>query len=173
MSPGDVRSVTAGLIVVFKWLIRISLASSLVLSGYGVLPRAIEAISIFGFRNDPVQMLLYRLLDLDKAAYEKEIDGALAKDDPELARSLADLARDRGIPIGKDRLQHIAEAEEFSITRTAGQLWTGAVTGEAASHRTQYKTTLGTVKRRTIDDDQGEDRLTCNLHTSSTTSYPS
>ena len=133
MSPGDVRPGTAGLIVVFKWLMRISLASSLVLSGYGILPRAIEAISIFGFHNDPVKMLLYRLSDLDKAAYEKEIDGALAKDDPELARSLADLARDRGIPIGKDKLQHIAEAEEFSITRTAGQLWSGAVTGEAAS----------------------------------------
>jgi hypothetical protein len=117
----------------FRKLMRIGLAVSLVVSGYAVLPRAIEAVSIFGFRHDPVQMLLYRLSNLDKAMYEKEIAAALAKDDPELARSLADLAADRGFAVDKQTLQRISEAEEFSLTRSAGQLWTGIVTGQADS----------------------------------------
>lgn len=112
---------------------RIGLAASLAVSGYEILPRAVDAVTIFGFRNDPVQMLFYRLSGLGKADYEKEIEGALGKDDPELARSLADLAADRGVAIDADMLQRISKAEEFSLTRTAGQLWGGAVTGEADS----------------------------------------
>ena len=81
----------------FRLMMRIGLALSLAWSGYEVLPRAMDAVAIFGFRNDPVQMLLYRLSGLDKPAYEKEIAAALAKDDPELARSLAELAESRGI----------------------------------------------------------------------------
>lgn len=112
---------------------RIGLAASLVLSGYEVLPRALEAVRIFGFRDDPVQMLLYRLSGLGKADYEKEIAAALAKDDAELARSLADLAASRGIEISGPLLQQIGDAEEFSLTRSAGQLLDGVVTGQADS----------------------------------------
>jgi hypothetical protein len=117
----------------FRLTMRIGLALSLAWSGYEVLPRAMDAATVFGFRNDPVQMLLYRLSGLDQAAYEKEIAAALAKDDPELARSLADLAKNRSIVIDKATLQRIAEAEEFSLTRSAGQLWNGVVSGQADS----------------------------------------
>lgn len=117
----------------FRLMMRIGLAASLALSGYEVLPRAMDAVTIFGFRDDPVQMLLYRLSGLDKPAYDKEIAAALAKDDPELARSLADLARDRGIVIDKETSQRISAAEEFSLTRSAGQLWNGVVSGQADS----------------------------------------
>jgi hypothetical protein len=117
----------------FRLMMRIGLALSLAWCGYEVLPRAMDAVTIFGFRDDPVQMLLYRLSGLDKPAYEKEIAAALAEDDPELARSLAELAESRGIAIDKETLQRIAEAEEFSLTRSAGQLWDGVVTGRADS----------------------------------------
>jgi hypothetical protein len=117
----------------FRLLMRIGLAASLALSGCEILPRAAEAVAIFGFRNDPVQMLLYRLSGLDRADYEKEIAAALAKDDPELARSLADLAASKGIEIGGALKQRISDAEQFSLTRSAGQLWDGVVTGKAES----------------------------------------
>jgi hypothetical protein len=117
----------------FRWIIRIAIAAPLVLSGYAILPRAVEAVRIFGFRNDPVQMLLYRLSDLDRADYEREINAALAKDDPGLGRSLADLAADRHVALDRGLLQQISEAEQFSLTRSAGQLLDGAVTGNADS----------------------------------------
>lgn len=117
----------------FKWAIRLAVAGPLVLSGYAILPRAVEAVRIFGFRGDPVQMLLYRLSALDKDAYQREIEAALAKQDPDLARSLANLAADRHVILDRPVLERIAEAEQFSLTRSAGQLLEGAVTGNAAS----------------------------------------
>lgn len=117
----------------FRLMMRIGLAASLVLSGYEILPRAVEAVRIFGVRDDPVQMLLYRLSGLGKADYEKEIAAALAKDDAELARSLANLAAGRGIQVNPALLQQIDDAEQFSLTRSAGQLWDGVVTGQADS----------------------------------------
>ncbi|MDB5552204.1 MAG: hypothetical protein JWL86_2188 [Rhizobium sp.] len=116
-----------------KKLISLGMIASLAISGYAILPRVLEAAAIFGIRHDPTRVLLYRLSDLDKPAFEKEITAALEKDDPELARSLADLAGDRDIAIDQATLARIASAEEFSITRTTSQLFHGAVTGEADS----------------------------------------
>lgn len=103
------------------------------LSGFAVLPRAVDAVSVFGIRHDPVAMLLYRLSDMDLPAYEREIAAALAKDDAELARSLAELAAGSGIAISAPTLERIAEAEKFSVMRSASQVWSGAVNGQADS----------------------------------------
>jgi hypothetical protein len=119
--------------LMFRKLMRIFMAASLVFSGYGLLPRARQAVMLLGFRSDPVQMLLYRISDLDQATYEKQIAAALSRDDAELARSLADLADDRHVPLHAEVLTNISEAEQFSLTRSAGQLLGGAVTGEADS----------------------------------------
>jgi len=116
-----------------KKLISLGMIASLAISGYAILPRVLEAVAIFGIRHDPTRVLLYRLSDLDKPAFEKEIGVALEKDDPELARSLAELAADRGMVIDETTLREISAAEEFSITRATGQLFHGAVTGEADS----------------------------------------
>jgi hypothetical protein len=123
--PGHLR--------MLKKLISLGMIASLAISGYAILPRVLEAAAIFGFRHDPTRVILHRLSDLDKPAFEKEIGVALEKDDPELARSLADLAGDRGMTIDQATLARIASAEEFSITRATGQLFHGAVTGEADS----------------------------------------
>jgi len=114
-------------------LVSLATIASLLISGYTLLPRAMEMAEVFGFRHDPSRVLLYRIANLDKPAYLSEIALALEKDDPELARSLADLARDRGFIIDDATLQHITLAEQFSITRTTRQLVSGAVTGEADS----------------------------------------
>lgn len=112
-------------------LISLGTIASLILSAYALAPKAVEIAGIFGIRDDPAKVLLYRLSNLDKPAYDREIAAALDKDDAELARSLADLARDQGIAIDAAMLDRIAAAERFSLARTTRQLFTGAVTGEA------------------------------------------
>jgi len=116
-----------------KRLFSITVIASLAISGFAIAPKLIEAAAIAGFRHDPSQVLLYRLSPLDIKAYETAIESALAKDDPELARSLVDLATDRGMTIGHSLLERIAAAEQFSILRSTGQFLSGAVTGEADS----------------------------------------
>ena len=74
-----------------KRLLSITAIASLAFSGYAIAPKLVDVARIAGFRHDPTQVLLYRLSALDKQAYETEISSALAKDDPELARSLVDL----------------------------------------------------------------------------------
>lgn len=114
-------------------LVSLGVIASLLFSGYALAPRVMEMAAIFGIRHDPSKVLLYRLSDLDKPSYDREIALALEKDDAELARSLADLARDRGVVIDDTTLQEIADAEQFSLTRSTRQLFTGAVTGAADS----------------------------------------
>jgi len=107
--------------------------ASLVLSGYALAPKAMQIAQVLGLRDDPAKVLLYRISNLDKPVYDREIALALDKDDPELARSLADLAREQNMVIDTATLQKITEAEQFSVTRSTRQLFTGAVTGEADS----------------------------------------
>jgi hypothetical protein len=114
-------------------LILLGTIASLVLSAYALAPKVMEIAHVLGIRDDPARVLLYRLSNLDKPAYDREIAQALTRDDPELAHSLADLARDRGIVIDASTLQEITDAEQFSLTRSTRQLFTGAVTGEADS----------------------------------------
>lgn len=114
-------------------LVALATIASLMISGYALLPVVLDMAKVFGFRHDPARVLLYRLSHLDKPAYEREIAQALDKEDPELARSLADLAGHQGIVIESAVLQRISEAEQFSILRTSRQLFAGAVTGEADS----------------------------------------
>lgn len=116
---------------VLRRLISLGAAASLVLSAYALAPKALEIAQVLGIRDDPARVLLYRLSNLDKPAYDREIALALEKDDPELARSLANLAADRGFVLDPATLRAIADAEQFSILRTSRQLFTGAVTGEA------------------------------------------
>lgn len=112
-------------------LISLGTIASLIFSGYALAPAAVQIAQVFGIRDDPAKVLLYRLSNLDRPAYEREIAQALDRDDPELARSLADLAGEQNIVIDDPTLQKIAEAEQFSITRSTRQLFTGAVTGQA------------------------------------------
>ena len=124
---------TTRVLRLLKKLISLFTITSLAISGYAILPRVMEAAAILGIRHDPTRVLLYRISDIDKPAFDKEIGVALEKDDPELARSLADLAADRDIAIDQKTLARIAAAEDFSITRITAQLFRGAVTGEADS----------------------------------------
>ena len=119
--------------MMLRRLVSLGAIASLILSGYALAPAAVRIAQVFGVRDDPAKVLLYRLSNLDKPAYDREIAQALEKDDPELARSLANLARDQDVIIDDSTLQKITAAEQFSITRSTQQLFTGAVTGEADS----------------------------------------
>lgn len=119
--------------MMLRRLVSLGTIASLILSGFALAPLAIEVARILGIREDPAKILVYRLSNLDKPAYDHEIALALDKEDPELARSLADLAGEQGIVIDGATLQKITEAEQFSLTRSTRQLFTGAVTGEADS----------------------------------------
>jgi len=123
----------AGGLRIVRRLISVGAIASLALSAYALAPKALEIAQVLGIRDDPARVLLYRLSNLDKPAYDREIALALDEDDAELARSLADLAADRGILIDPATLRAIADAEQFSILRTSRQLFSGAVTGEADS----------------------------------------
>lgn len=118
---------------ILRRLISLGTIASLALSAYALAPRALEIAQVFGIRDDPAKVLLYRISNLDKPAYEREIALALGKEDPELGRSLADLAKDRGIVLDAATLGEITEAEQFSLMRSTRQLFTGAVTGQADS----------------------------------------
>ena len=123
----------SGGLQMLRRLISLGTIASLVLSAYALAPKALEIARVFGIRDDPAKVMLYRLSNLDKPAYDREIAQALEKDDAELARSLADLAKDRGVVIEDGTLDKIIAAEQFSLTRSTRQLVTGAVTGEADS----------------------------------------
>jgi hypothetical protein len=71
------------------------------------------------------------LLVQGKSSVSEEIRKALSQDDPELARSFANLASDRSISVDPELLARIDEAERFDLGRSAGELWSGFVSGEA------------------------------------------
>jgi hypothetical protein len=112
-------------------VVRLLIWLPLLLSGVAALPRAVDAIDIFLLRHDAVAVMRYRLMGVDPATYKTEAEAALAADDPELARSIVELARAQGLAVDPSLQERVAEAEEFSLTRTAGEVWRGAVTGEA------------------------------------------
>jgi len=76
------------------------LASGLAIAGLWTLPRGIEAGRTLGAQDDPA-----RLTDLaldrrfDAAVAEREIRAALAGNDPELAQSFVELARERAVAL--------------------------------------------------------------------------
>lgn len=82
--------------------IRLGLAIALgfAIAGLWILPRGIDAGRTLAAQDDPA-LLSDVALDrgFDKAAAEREIDAALAGNDPELAQSFVELAYERGIAI--------------------------------------------------------------------------
>lgn len=72
------------------------------------------------------ELALHRLSLED---YEREIDAALGEQDPELARSIVQLAQSRGISMPAGVEYRVSEVESFSISRTASEAWLGLSEG--------------------------------------------
>ncbi len=98
-----------------------------------VVPRGIEAESILAIEDDPGE-IADRALDqiVDSSVVTREIEAALAASDADLAKSFADLAKDRGIPVAPALEAKVAAAvaEAKSTSRIAETFARGLVTGE-------------------------------------------
>jgi len=76
------------------------LAAGLAMAGAWTLPRAIEAGRTLAAHDDPAQLTDLALArGFDAAVAEREIRAALAGDDPELAESFVELARERAVAL--------------------------------------------------------------------------
>jgi hypothetical protein len=87
-------------------MVRLKIALGLVIAlGLAVaaawtLPRGIEAARALAARDDPAQLTDLALeRGFDASVAEREIRAALAGNDPELAQSFVELARERAVPI--------------------------------------------------------------------------
>jgi hypothetical protein len=98
-----------------------------------VMPHAFEAESLLSAQDDPAQ-LTDHLLDrsFDAAVAEREMRSALAANDPELAQSFRDLARDRHVRVDSAVAAEIdaANSTSASAARAAGSFGRGLFTGE-------------------------------------------
>jgi hypothetical protein len=116
------------------------------LAAVPVLPRALHAGRELAAQDDPS-----RLSDLaldgrfDREVAAREIDAALAANDPQLAQSFLDLANERAVPVDAERAEKVvaATAKYNSATSTAGRFVHGLVTGETDSGAAFAGTALG------------------------------
>jgi hypothetical protein len=78
----------------------LALALGLSAAAVWTLPRAVEAGRTLAARDDPAQLTDLALeRGFDAAVAEREIRAALAADDPELAQSFLELARERAVAV--------------------------------------------------------------------------
>jgi hypothetical protein len=78
----------------------LAIALGLVVAGLWVLPRALDAGRTLAAQDDPVKLTDLALeRGFDETVAEREIRAALASNDPELAQSFVELARERGVSI--------------------------------------------------------------------------
>ena len=96
-------------------------------------PRALDAGYLLLHQDDPVQLADHVVrTSLDPAVAHREIEAALAANDPELAASFVALARGQGIPVDPDLAKRV-EVANSTMARTAqaaGSFAHGFVTGE-------------------------------------------
>jgi hypothetical protein len=104
---------------------------SLVATAWTFGPHVIDAVRIFGIRDDPASLLARAAASSSPEEIRQRAEKALADNDPELAGSLSLVAAGNGVPFPPELLAKIDEADEFSFTKTAGELWKGASTGRA------------------------------------------
>ncbi len=126
----------------FSALALVVLASA----AYPVLSRGVNAGRMLAAEDDPAQLTELGLDDhYDAACAAREIDAALAANDPELAESFVELARERAIPVDPDLIAKVEAAEQAaaSAASTARSFARGLVLGETDSIAAFGGTALG------------------------------
>lgn len=93
-------------------------------------PHTLAGLRLATERLDPTVVIRHQLAAVTYSDFDAEIRAALAGQDAELARSLADLALSYGHVIDPVLLAEIAEAEKFSLTRSVGEVFDGVVLGK-------------------------------------------
>ncbi len=85
-----------------------------------LLPHALDSARLLAIEDDPAALADRKLAQsFDRPAAIREIDAALAADDPELARSFVDLARERGVELPSDLVEK-ADAAAKARSSPAG-----------------------------------------------------
>jgi hypothetical protein len=123
-------------------LVMVALASA----AYPVLSRGVNAGRMLAAQDDPAQLTDLGLDDhFDAARAAREIDAALAANDPELADSFVELARERAIAIDPDRVAKVESAKKAaaSAASTARSFARGLILGETDSIAAFGGTALG------------------------------
>lgn len=115
----------------YAW--RLSLVLALVSSASYLYPAARLGFRYLAVPDDPIAAAEIRMASLDGNDFEDEVRAALAEKDPELARSIVAVANERGYSVSPDLLAQTAEAEKFSVTETAKEVWSGLATGNTDS----------------------------------------
>jgi hypothetical protein len=111
----------------------LGIAIAMVIAALAVGPRSFEAQSLLVAQDDPGEIADRRLdRSFNAAVAAREIRAALAADDPELAASFLELARDRNVPVDPVLVAQIeaANSTSASAARAAGSFARGLVTGE-------------------------------------------
>jgi len=111
----------------------LGLAVALAIAGLAVAPRAFEAERLLAAQDDPAALADYAVArSFNAAVAEREISSALAANDPDLAKSFLDLARDHKVPVEPALSEKVdlAVAESASTSRSLESFARGFVTGE-------------------------------------------
>ncbi|MBY3433320.1 hypothetical protein HFN89_03960 [Rhizobium laguerreae] len=112
---------------------RLSLVVALVSSASYLYPAARLGFRYLSAPDDPVAAAEVRMESLAGDDFEDEVRTALAEKDPELARSMVAVAKERGYSLAPELIVQIEEAEKFSVTETAKQAWSGLTSGNTDS----------------------------------------
>src|SRR3954453_654788 len=103
------------------------------LTAFFVVPSGFEAQSLLLAQDDPALLANYALdRSFDAAVADGEIRSALAANDPDLANSFRDLARERDVPVDPALVARVEAANSTTATavRAAGTFGRGLLTGE-------------------------------------------
>jgi hypothetical protein len=121
-------------VTVARIAVPLALAVAFALAARAAAPRAFEAQFLLAAQDDPVALSDHAVAhSFDAAVAAREIDAALADDDPDLAMSFLALARERNLPIDPalaDRVER-ANARLATAARSFGNFARGLVVGEA------------------------------------------
>src|SRR6202030_3590885 len=120
--------------------------AALASAAYPVLSRGVNAGRMLAVQDDPAQLSELALDDqFDPKRAAREIDAALAANDPELADSFVELSRERGIAIEPDLTAKVEAAKKAwaSPASTVRSFARGLVLGETDSIAAFGGTALG------------------------------
>jgi hypothetical protein len=125
----DLPRARARVPIALTLLVALILAGAIAMVG----PRALDAGYLLLHQDDPVRLADHVVrTSLDPAVAHREIEAALAANDPELAASFVALARGQGIPVDPDLAKRV-EVANSTMARTAqaaGSFAHGLGTGE-------------------------------------------
>lgn len=113
------------------WLAGLVLAVVLVALGSLALPRGIAAARFLAGPRDEAAVASYLLTHKTADDFTAAAERALAAKDDDLAASIAELAKERGVALPATLVAKIKAAQDEASARTGADAWNGFVSGDA------------------------------------------